>query len=108
ASTVWTVRRAHGRISAAVLVPLAWVVLIPIATVIRPWVITPKSLFPDGFTRAAKDHLLISIAIANLAFAGFQWLILSGWFKSLQASTVAFFAARERPRAGRDGKNDGL
>ena len=107
-STVWTIWRARGAISAAVLVPLAWLVLIPIATVIRPWVITPESLFPDGFAGAAQEHLLISISIANLAFVGFQWLILSTLFKSLQARTVAFFAARERPRAGRDGKNDGL
>jgi len=108
ASTVWTIWRARGVISAAVLVPLAWLVLIPIATVIRPWVITPESLFPDGFTGSAREHLLISISIANLAFVGFQSLILSGLFKSLQARTVAFFAARERPRAGRDGRHDGL
>ena len=108
ASTVWTIWRARGAISAAVLVPLAWLILIPIPTVIRPYVITPKSLFPDGFTGAPREHLLISISIANLAFLGFQWLILSRWFKALQARTVAFFAARERPRAGRDSKNDGL
>ena len=108
ASTVWTTVRAHGAITAAVLVPLAWLLLIPIPTLIRPWVITPESLFPNGFTGAANDHLLISISIANVAFLGFQWLILSGWFKSLQARTVAFFASRERPRAGRDGKNDAL
>jgi hypothetical protein len=108
ASTAWTVWRARGAITAAVLVPLAWLLLIPIPTLIRPWVITPRSLFPNGFAGAAQDHLLISIAIANLAFVGFQWLILSGWFKSLQARTVAFFGARERPRAGRDGMNDSL
>lgn len=108
ASTVWSIWRAHGLISAAVLVPLAWMILIPIPTVIRPLVITPESLFPDGFKGAAQEHLLISIAIANVAFLGFQWLVLGGWFKSLQARTVGFFATRERPRAGRDGKNDGL
>ena len=108
ASTVWTIWRARGAISAAVLMPLAWLVLIPIPTVIRPYVITSRSLFPDGFTGAPRQHLLISIAVANLAFVGFQWLILSRWFKSLQAWIVAFFSSRERPRAGRDGKNDGL
>jgi hypothetical protein len=108
ASTVWTIWRARGVISAAVLVPLAWMILIPIPTVIRPLVITPQSLFPAGFAGAAREQMLISIAIANVAFLGFQWLILSRWFKNLQASTVAFFGARERPRAGRDGKNDGL
>ena len=106
ASTAWTIWRAHGAITAAVLVPLAWILLIPIPTLVRPLVVTPESLFPEGFTGAPKDHLYISIAIANIAFVGFQWLILSSWFKSLRARTVAFFAARERPRAGRDGKND--
>ena len=108
ASTVWAIWRAHGMISAAVLVPLAWLVLIPIPTLIRPLVITPKSLFPNGFTGAAREHLLISIAIANVALIGFQLLIFSSWFKALQARTVALFAARERPRAQRDGRNDGL
>ena len=108
ASTVWTIWRARGAITAAVLVPLAWLILIPIPVLIRPWVITPQSLFPEGFTGPAREHLYISMAIANLAFVGFQWLILSSWFKSVQARTVAFFAARERPRAGRDGMNDSL
>jgi len=56
ASTAWTTWRARGAISAAVLVPLAWLILIPIPTLIRPWVITPQSLFPNGFAGAAQQH----------------------------------------------------
>jgi hypothetical protein len=102
ASTVWTIWRMRGAISAAVLVPLAWLLLIPIPVLIRPWVVTPKSLFPEGFVGAPRSHLYISIAVANLAFVGFQWFVLSKWFKSLQARTVAFFATRERPGNGKD------
>jgi hypothetical protein len=102
ASTAWTIWRARGAINAAVLVPLAWVLLIPIPTIIRPIVVTPKSLFPEGFVGEPKDHLYTSIAIANVAFIAFQWLILSGWFKGLQARTVAFFAARQRQAGSHD------
>jgi hypothetical protein len=108
ASTVWTIWRARGAINVAVLMPLAWLLLIPIPVLIRPLVVTPKSLFPDGFIGAPKDHLYTSIAIANIAFIGLQVLIMSGWFKSVRARTVAFFAARERPGGSRDGKNDSL
>ena len=102
ASTVWTIWRARGAINAAVLVPLAWLILIPIPVLIRPWVVTPKSLFPEGFVGAPKDHLYLSIAIANVAFAGFQWLILSGWFKGVQARTMALLGAREQRGNGKD------
>src|SRR6266576_2840455 len=91
ASTAITVVRANGAINAAVLSPLAWLLLIPIPTLIRPIVVTPRSLFPEGFVGEPKDHLYTSIAIANVAFIAFQWLILSGWFKRIQARTVAFF-----------------
>jgi hypothetical protein len=107
ASTVWTVWRARGMINTAVLVPLAWLVLIPIPVVVRPWVVTPKSLFPDGFVGAPKDHMYISIAVANVAFVGFQWLVLSSWFKSLKARIVAFFSARSASTHG-SGKEDSL
>jgi hypothetical protein len=96
ASTVWTIWRARGAINAAVLVPTAWLLLIPIPVVIRPLVVTPKSLFPDGFVGTPKDHLYISIAIANIAFICFQWLILSARFKRIQARTIGFFASREK------------
>jgi hypothetical protein len=102
ASTAWTIWRARGAINAAVLIPLAWILLIPIPTVIRPWVIAPESLFPDGFAGAPKERLYISIAIANVAFVAFQWLILSGWFKKIQSRTVAFFADRDRPPSNED------
>ncbi|MDQ6879471.1 MAG: hypothetical protein M3082_17605 [Candidatus Dormibacteraeota bacterium] len=102
ASTLWTIWRMRGAISAAVLVPLAWILLIPIPVVIRPWVVTPKSLFPEGFVGAPRTHLFISIAVANLAFVGFQWLILSPWFKALQARALAFFGTGEQPGSGRD------
>jgi len=108
ASTVWTIWRARGAITAAVLMPLAWMLLIPIPVLIRPWVVTPKSLFPEGFSGEPKDHLYISISIANFAFVLFQLLILSGWFKAQQARIVGFFTERERPRGARDGKNDPL
>ena len=108
ASTVWTIWRARGAITAAVLMPLAWMLLIPIPTLIRPLVITPKSLFPEGFVGAPKDHLYTSIAIANVVFVLFQVLILSGWFKAVQARVVGFFAERQRPRGARDGKYDPL
>ena len=101
ASTVWTIWRARGAINAAVLVPLAWLILIPIPVLIRPWVATAKSLFPDGFVGAPKDHLYISIAIANVAFAGFQWLILSGWFKGVRSRTVALIVGPEQPGNGK-------
>jgi hypothetical protein len=102
ASTLWTIWRARGAVNAAVLVPLAWILLIPIPVLIRPWVVTPKSLFPQGFVGLPRQHLYISIAIANVALVGFQWFILSSFFKSLQARIVAFFAAREQPRTAKD------
>lgn len=102
ASTVWTIWRSHGAINAAVLVPLAWILLIPVPVLIRPWVVTVKSLFPAGFLGAPKDHLYISIAIANIMFVGFQFLILSSWFKGIQARTVELFAARDRPDVAKD------
>lgn len=102
ASTAITIWRARGAINAAVLSPLAWLLLIPIPAIIRPIVVTPRSLFPEGFVGAPRDHLFTAIAIANVAFIAFQLLVMSGWFKRIQARTVAFFAARQRHEAGSD------
>lgn len=102
ASTAITIWRARGAINAAVLSPLAWLLLIPIPAIIRPIVVTPRSLFPEGFVGAPRDHLFTAIAIANVAFIAFQWLVMSSWFKRIQARTVAFFAARQRHEAGTD------
>jgi hypothetical protein len=102
ASTAITIWRARGAINAAVLSPLAWLLLIPIPVLIRPIVVTAKSLFPEGFVGEPRDHLYTSIAIANVAFIVFQWLILSAWFKSVQARIVAFFAGRQRHAGGNE------
>jgi hypothetical protein len=98
-STIWTLWRTRGVISAALLVPLAWIVLIPVPVILRPYG-APSGLFPDGFTGAPRDHMYTSIALANLAFTGFQWLVLSRWFEKLRTRLMAFFGARDRQRGG--------
>ena len=95
ASTLWTVWRSRGLISSAVLMPLAWILLIPLPIIFRPYSL-PTGLFLEGFIGGPKDSMYVSIAIANVAFAGFQWFMLSPQFARLQARIVAFFQSRER------------
>ncbi len=96
ASTLWTIWRTRGSLNTAVLVPVAWIVLIPVPVILRPYG-TPTGLFPQGFVGTPKDSMYISIAFANLAFLLFQLMVAGPWFARVQARTVAFFAARERP-----------
>lgn len=93
-STLWTIWRLHGAISAAILVPLAWIVLIPISIILRPYS-APSGLFPSGFTGPPRDHMYVAVAMANVAFICFQLLVASTWFGRLQAGVVAFFRSRE-------------
>jgi hypothetical protein len=44
--------------------------------------------------------MYLSIALANVAFTGFQWIVMSPWFKSLQERVVAFFGSAKRESAG--------
>jgi hypothetical protein len=97
ANTVWTIWRTHGLINSAVLVPLAWIILIPLSIILRPYS-APTGLFPGGFAGSPKDTMYLSIALANIAFVAFQWFLLSPLFKRLQAGVVGFFESREQPR----------
>ena len=90
-TTVWTIGRTRGLLNAAVLVPLAWILLIPIPVILRPYT-TPTGLFPEGFIGAPKDNLFIAMTMANLSFSLFQWFVLSPWFKALQAWTIKILA----------------
>ncbi len=101
ASTIWTIWRTRGLISSAVLVPLAWIVLIPIPIILRPYS-APTGLFPGGFGGGPKDTMYVSVALANIAFAGFQWCVLTRQFSVLRTRVVGFFAVRERPQNNSD------
>jgi hypothetical protein len=90
ASTIWTVWRMRGQVTAAVVVPLAWIVLIPIPVILRPYG-TPTGLFPQGFVGDPKNAMYTSIALANIAFFLFQVMVSGGWFKHLQQRVVGFF-----------------
>src|SRR5947209_4287025 len=76
--------RTRGRLNAAVLIPLAWIVLIPTPVLLRPWT-PPTGVFPAGFIGTARDNMYIAIAMANVAFVLFQLFIVSRSFASLEA-----------------------
>jgi hypothetical protein len=99
ASTIWTIWRTRGIVSAPVLAPVAWIGLISVPIILRPFA-TVTDVFPDGFIGIPRDRMYIAIAISNVAFIAFQAVFLSPWFKKLQARVVAFFAAE-------DGKSPG-
>jgi hypothetical protein len=101
ASTIWTIRHIHGMINAPVLVAVAWIVLIAIPIALRPQN-AAGGLFPEGFIGAPRDNMYVSIALANVGFTGFQWVVLSPWFKFLQHRVVAFFGSAKRESAGGD------
>ena len=94
-NTLWTVWRTRGLINSAVLMPLAWIVLIPLPIIFRPYTL-PTGLFPEGFVGGPKDSMYLSIALANVAFTGFQWLMLSRRFKHLQTRVVGLFQSHDR------------
>ena len=96
AGTLWTLWRTRGRVTAALVVPLAWLILIPIPVIVRPYG-TPTGLFPQGFIGSPKDAMYISIAIANVSFLVFQLFITSSLFKRLQDRIVRFFEPKEKP-----------
>jgi hypothetical protein len=98
ASTVWTMWRTRGVLSAPVLAPVVWIGLISIPIILRPFA-TVTDVFPDGFIGTPRDRMLIGIAISNVAFIAFQALFLSSWYKSVQARLVAFFAAGDGTRS---------
>ncbi len=72
ASTAWRLRRP---VDAALLIPIAWLGLIPIQV----------ALFGSirGYSGAARDNLYISIAIGNLMFFGLQLFLSSKYFQRL-------------------------
>ena len=103
ASTLWTLWRTRGAVTAALVVPLAWMILIPLPVILRPYG-TPTGLFPQGFVGAPKDAMYTSIALANVSFLAFQLFVTSSLFKRVQARLVARFETRADGdgAAGRD------
>lgn len=91
AGTIWSVWRTRGMVTAAVVVPLAWIVLIPIPVILRPLDTTTGGLFPQGFVGPARDAMYNSIALANVMFFLFQLAVTGSWFKRLQEWVVARF-----------------
>lgn len=97
ATTAWAIWRTRGRLNAGVLIPLAWIVLIPMPVIVRPWT-PPTGVFPDGFIGTARNNMYIAIAMANVAFALFQLFLVSRWFAAVQAWIVALLGGRAEAR----------
>jgi hypothetical protein len=72
ASTVWRLRRP---VDAALLIPLAWLALIPFTVILVG--------SARGYTGSPRDNLYISIALANLMFFGLQLFLDSKYFRRL-------------------------
>jgi hypothetical protein len=77
-TTVWRLRRP---VDAALLIPLAWLALIPIQ------VIFFGSL--RGYSGPPRDNLYISIAIGNATFLGLQAFLDSKYFRRLSEAVRA-------------------
>src|ERR1041384_1992242 len=90
ATTAWTIWRTRGKLSLAVLLPLAWIALIPIPVILRP--ITKSEVFVDGFVGSARDSMYVAIAIANVAFAAYQVFLWSPWYRRLERFAVRVMA----------------
>jgi hypothetical protein len=84
ASTVWRLRRP---VDAALLIPLAWLALIPIQVIVF------GSL--RGYSGAPRDTLYISIAIGNAMFFGLQVFLDSKYFQRLSDAVRGRLNPRE-------------
>jgi hypothetical protein len=84
-STAWRLRRP---VDAAVLIPVAWLALIPIQV----------ALFGvlRGYSGPPRDNLYVSVAIANLMFFGLQVFLSSRYFDRTNKAV----RARLQPPAG--------
>ena len=71
-STLWRLRKP---IDAALLIPLAWLALIPIQVMVFGVL--------RGYSGAPRDNMYFSIALGNLAFFGLQRFLDSGYFARL-------------------------
>src|SRR5919109_3663387 len=74
-STLWRLRRP---LDAALLIPLAWLALIPIQVTVFGVL--------RGYSGAPRDNMYISIAIGNLMFFGLQRFLDSRHFSRLSAA----------------------
>lgn len=79
ASTIW---RLRGPIDVALLVPMAWLVLLPLPVLVRGSAL--------GFQGPARANLLVATSMANVAFFGLQRLVDLGAFRRLQKRIVAW------------------
>lgn len=77
-STLWRLRRP---IDAALLVPLAWLALIPIQVMVFGVL--------RGYAGAPRNNMYISISIGNLMFFGLQLFLDSGYFRRLGETVKA-------------------
>ncbi|HKV89430.1 MAG TPA: hypothetical protein VJT78_15680 [Candidatus Dormibacteraeota bacterium] len=93
ASTLWRLRRP---VDAALLLPIAWLALIPIQVAVF------GSL--RGYAGAARNNLYFSIAIGNLMFLGLQWFLGSSYFQRLSDGVRARLSPpdQSRPQAAWD------
>ena len=83
ATTAWRLRRP---VDAALLIPIAWLALMPIQVAI----FGPLR----GYSGAPRDSLYISIALGNLTFVGLQFFLGSDYFKRLSAAVRSRLAPR--------------
>ena len=88
ALAVNTVRRLRGPLDAALLVPLAWLVLIPVPSMVRGAAL--------GFTGAPAVNFYFATALANLTLLGLQFFLRSRAFARLSTGTVVAFDAGPR------------
>ena len=72
ASTAWRLRRP---IDAALLIPLAWLALIPVQVLVFGIL--------RGYSGAPRDDMFLSISLGNLMFLGLQRFLDSGYFARL-------------------------
>lgn len=72
ATTAWRLRRP---IDAALLIPIAWLALIPIQVTVFGTL--------RGYSGAPRNHLYISIAIGNVMLLALQWFLDSKYFARL-------------------------
>lgn len=72
ASTAWRLRRP---VDAALLIPIAWLALIPIQVIIFGTL--------RGYSGAPRNNLYISIAIGNVMFMGLQLFLDSKYFRRM-------------------------
>ncbi len=84
-----TLRRLRRPIDAGLLVPIAWIVLMPAPIILRGGAL--------GFHGAPRDHLDLAVSMANVAFLGLQFLLDHQAFHRLQQRVVDRFSPpRER------------